>query len=86
MTVETTNRFDKAYARLAVREKNLVDDALRTFVKNPFEASLHNHGLKGKHKGLHSISVGYDLRIIFTQEGGHVIVIQLDVGSHDEVY
>ncbi len=52
----------------------------------PFHPVLRNHGLTGKLRGLRAISAGYDLRIVYEEEGGHARVLLLNTGTHDEVY
>ena len=55
-------------------------------MKNPFDASLLNHGLQGRLKGFRSIKAGIDLRIIFKTEKSYAVVIMIDLGKHDDVY
>ncbi len=86
MTLYTTSRFDKAFARLAVRDQRRVEAALTLFMDQPFHPALRNHALSGKLRGLRAISAGYDLRIVFEEEGGHARVLLLNTGTHDEVY
>ena len=86
MTIHTTSRFDKAFARLAVRDQRRVEAALTLFMDQPFHPALRNHALSGKLRGLRAISAGYDLRIVFEEEGGHARVLLLNTGTHDEVY
>ncbi|MDB6069778.1 MAG: hypothetical protein JWL81_949 [Verrucomicrobiales bacterium] len=35
---------------------------------------------------MRSIKAGYDLRLIYEEQGGHVTVHLLAVGTHDQVY
>ena len=86
MRIQTTRSFDKAYAKLTADNKDRVDGALRLFESNPFNPSLGNHKLKGKLKEFRAITAGYDLRLVYREEGGHVVVIFLSVGTHDQVY
>ncbi len=86
MTLHTTRRFDKAFARLADRDQRRVESALKQFMDQPFHPELRNHALTGNLRGLRAISAGYDLRIVYEEEGGHVRVLLLNVGTHDEVY
>ena len=86
MKIQTTRKFDKAYARLREDSKTSVDDALRLFERNPFNPSLDNHKLKGKLKRFGAITAGYDLRLVYQEEGSHAVVIFLNVGTHDQVY
>ena len=86
MKIVTTDRYDKKYKKLTASLKDKVDSVLERFVKNPLDPSLLNHNLQGKLKGLKSIKVGFDLRIIFKEEKGYTLVIMIDLGKHDEVY
>ena len=86
MTLQTTSRFDKAFARLAARDQRRVETALTLVMDQPFHPVLRNHGLTGKLRGLRAISAGYDLRIVYEEEGGHARVLLLNTGTHDEVY
>ncbi len=87
MTLRTTRRFDKAFARLADRDQRRVESALRLFVDQPFHPKLRNHALERKLRGLRAITAGHDLRIVYeAEEGGLVRVLLLNVGTHAEVY
>ncbi len=86
MTLRTTNRFDKAFARLSERDQRRVEAALTLFIDQPFHPALKNHALTGKLRGLRAISAGYDLRVVYEEEGGHALVLLLNTGTHDEVY
>ena len=86
MTLQTTKRFDKAFARLAARDQRRVETALTLFMDQPFHPALKNHGLLGKLRGLRAISAGYDLRIVYKEESGHARVLLLNTGTHEEVY
>lgn len=86
MILHTSRRFDKAFAKLGQADQRRVEAALRLFVDQPFHPSLRNHGLEGKLKGLRAITAGYDLRIVYETKDGHIRVLLLNVGTHDEVY
>lgn len=61
----------------------LMDDKLSLYLHDPTARSLRLHKLKNR-QGAWSISLGYDLRLIFVYERGGLTVF--DIGSHDEVY
>jgi addiction module RelE/StbE family toxin len=61
-------------------------EAVEIFKENPFSAKLRNHPLKGKYKDHRAFSAANDLRIIYREEGGHIVIIMIDVGSHNQVY
>jgi addiction module RelE/StbE family toxin len=86
MKIVTTDKYDKKYKKLSTDLKNRVDYVLERFIKNPLDPSLLNHNLQGRMRGFKSIKVGMDLRIIFKEEGGYILVIMIDLGKHDDVY
>ena len=86
MEVVITDKFNKKYRQLNNGLKAKIDGVLEKFMKNPFDASLLNHGLQGRLKGFRSIKAGIDLRIIFKTEKSYAVVIMIDLGKHDDVY
>jgi mRNA-degrading endonuclease YafQ of YafQ-DinJ toxin-antitoxin module len=86
MKILRKTSFERAYRKLDIRSRTLVDDALRLFEKNPFDARLRNHLLTGTRHPIRSIRAAYDLRILYAEVHEHAIVLLLTVGTHDEVY
>lgn len=86
MNIEYGKKFVKQFDRMGKRDQKSVRDAVAKFTQDPFDPSLKNHKLHGKLAGSRSISAGYDLRIIFKEEGGYVRVLMLAVGNHNNVY
>lgn len=86
MKIFFTKTMTKQYWRLPGKERGRVDAAIVLFRHNPFAAKLRNHPLKGKMQGQRSLSVGFDLRIIFEEHDGYAVVIMIELGTHDEVY
>ncbi|MFA5829364.1 MAG: type II toxin-antitoxin system mRNA interferase toxin, RelE/StbE family [Candidatus Gracilibacteria bacterium] len=78
--------FTKQYRKLSPQQQALIDEAIVLFYKNPLDAKLRNHALKGKYKGCNSIDAAFDLRIIYKQEKNHIVVVLLKVGSHSQLY
>ncbi len=78
--------FTKQYLKLNSKQQDLVNQSIVLFYKNPLDAKLRNHPLKGKYKGCNSIDVAFDLRIIFKQEKNYFVVVLLKVGSHNQIY
>lgn len=68
-------KLDRTDQRRAIRVETL-------FLNNPLHPSLRLHGLKGKLRALHSISVTMRIRIIFKRMGNGDIVF-LSIGQHD---
>ncbi|MFH1670256.1 MAG: type II toxin-antitoxin system YafQ family toxin [Patescibacteria group bacterium] len=86
MKIRFKKSFWKYYAKLTSKQRKAVDRAIVIFRKDPFSPKLRNHSLRGKLSDERSIVAGYDLRIIFREEGGYCLVIMITVGTHDEVY
>ena len=91
--VETTGRYERAYARFVGRDKRreqCIEETIETLLKNPHEPHLKTHALKGALAGMLSCRCGYDCRLLFTlREEARTkteLIILLDVGTHDEVY
>lgn len=86
MKVLVSNGFKKSYDRLDKIDRNRVDRTIDVFCKNPFHTSLNNHRLHGELSELRSIKAGFDLRILYFEEGGHVVVTFIKAGKHADVY
>ena len=81
-----TRPFRKAFSRLGQREQTAVESAIQQFKVDRLDANLRDHALKGKMKTLRAFSAGWDLRVIYREEGGFVTIILVDVGTHNQVY
>jgi addiction module RelE/StbE family toxin len=86
MEILTHRSFEKAYAKLDSRQRNLVNRAITLFMEDRSNPALRDHPLKGKLAGLRSFSASWDLRVIYREEGGFVTVILIDAGTHNQVY
>lgn len=86
MIIRFLPAFRRSLKKLTPEQKQQVSRTVTIFARNPFDPKLRNHKLQGEHKETRSISAGYDLRILYREEGGHILVFFIDVGSHDEVY
>ena len=86
MNIHYHKRFVKQMEKLRKHEKVSVTDAIDLFRTHPFDPSLKNHALKGPMKGARAISAGFDLRIIFEQQGDYALVLMLAVGTHEDMY
>lgn len=78
--------FTRAYRKLTVENQERVQAALEIFKQSSHDPRLHNHKLKGAKEHVHSLSAGYDLRILYIEMDGHAVVLMIDVGKHEEVY
>lgn len=84
-----TESYNKQAARFLKRHPDLRDAYRKTLLlleANPFHPSLRLHGLQGRLKGLHSVSINLSYRITIDLliEGQQIIPIA--IGDHDSVY
>jgi len=86
MRVSYYKKFTKHFEKLTPKLQSKTIETVELFRKNPYNISLKNHALKGKMNGKRAISVTGDIRIVFEEYDGYVLVVMLDVGTHDQVY
>ncbi|MEX1048013.1 MAG: type II toxin-antitoxin system mRNA interferase toxin, RelE/StbE family [Akkermansiaceae bacterium] len=86
MEVRRSKSFVRAYASLNSRQQEQVEMAVARFAEDRSNPALRNHRLKGKMRGHHSFSAAWNLRIIYREEDGFVVIILIDVGTHNQVY
>lgn len=86
MQIRFHKNFEKKIRKFPKKIKGKKFVTLEKFSKNPFDPLLKNHSLSGKLFGKRAFSVSGDLRIIFEEYGNYVLVIMLDVGTHNQVY
>jgi len=87
--LEWTSAFIKAAKRFAKQHPELkqkIAIVLLALEQDPFQPSLKLHGLSGKLKGLHAVSVTYSYRITLTLKISEHVITLLDIGDHDDVY
>ena len=84
-----TNQFRRRARKFFSQHNDLTErfkDCLKRIEKNPLDATLETHVLKGSLKGKLSISLNYEYRIIIEIDRMENRIIFHDIGSHDEVY
>jgi len=86
MEIVFSKAFQKSLAKLSRRYSSSVEGAVAAYKSDRRDPVLRDRALKGKMKGLRAFSAGYDLRVIYKEEGGFVTVILLDVGTHNQIY
>ncbi|MEX2054346.1 MAG: type II toxin-antitoxin system mRNA interferase toxin, RelE/StbE family [Candidatus Colwellbacteria bacterium] len=85
MKISFSSSFRKEYRKLPNKLRNRVDERIVLFSKDPFNVLLHNHELKGKHKGYRSINITGDLRAhYYTLKKDSALFVKL--GTHSELY
>ncbi len=86
MIIDFHKDFQKRYRKLNQKIKIKVDDAIKKFRGDPFGITLRNHALTGQMHGKRAFWVTGDIRIIFEEHDNYIVVIMLDVGTHNQVY
>lgn len=93
MEVVWSSGFKRSFKKIIKKNPQLKDQivkVLRLLADDPFIPSLKSHKLTGDLAGLWSCSVTYDCRIIFTLSEDdnllEMVILLIDIGSHDEVY
>lgn len=84
-----TERYQRRAARFLRRHPEMREAYRKTLLlleANPHHPSLRLHPLRGRLRGLHSVSINLSYRITLEvlMEGKRIIPI--DIGSHDVVY
>ena len=78
----TARKFFRRHPEL----KGEFGDLLEQLQEDPFVPRLRTHALKGRHKGVHAVSLTYSVRVVAIIRVTPKEIILLDIGSHDEVY
>ncbi|MEK7218017.1 MAG: type II toxin-antitoxin system mRNA interferase toxin, RelE/StbE family [Patescibacteria group bacterium] len=86
MKLRFTPHFLRTLRKLSAEDQRIVQDTLRLFEKSPYDPALRNHPLRGTQKGLRSIAVHHDLRILYVPVGSHTVALLITVGTHEAVY
>ena len=82
MQIKYHKNFTKSFKKLTPSLKNKT----KKIINNPKDKTIKNHKLTGKLNNKRAISVTGDVRIIFEQYNNYILVIFLDIGSHNQVY
>jgi addiction module RelE/StbE family toxin len=93
MEVVWSSGFKRSFKKIIKKNpqlKNQIINVLRLLADDPFTPSLRSHKLGGELAGLWSCSVAYECRIILNlsedEELLEMVILLIDIGSHDEVY
>lgn len=93
MQVIWGNGFKRSFKKITKKNPQLIDqivNVLKILGEDPFTPSLKSHKLGGNLAGLWSCSVAYDCRIVFRfsddEKFLEIVILLVDIGSHDEVY
>ncbi len=93
MEVVWSSGFNRSFRKITKKNPQLKEQiakVLRLLADDPFTPSLKSHKLGGDLAGLWSCSIAYNCRIIFNfsedEELLEMVILLVDIGSHDEVY
>ena len=86
MKIKFHKNFENSFKKLDQKLRQKVIDRIGLFVLNPHDQKLKNHALSGNLLGMRSFSVNGDCSVIFEEIDDYVLVIFLDVGTHNQVY
>ena len=86
MRIKLHKQFKKQYKKLPAHTQDKTKVVITIFARDPHDVRLKNHALTGKLQGLRAISVTGDIRIIFEEHRDYMLVVFLDIGTHNRVY
>lgn len=88
-TLVFTERYNRRAVRFLRRHPELRDTYRKTLLlleADPHHPSLRLHALKGRLKGLHSVSINLSYRITLEVLIQGRKLIPVDIGDHDALY
>ena len=80
--VKSASKFIKQHPNVAGQYKKV----LQLLEIDPYHPSLTLHGLKGKLRGLSSVSINMNYRIVLELIVQEHEIILVNIGSHQQVY
>jgi mRNA-degrading endonuclease YafQ of YafQ-DinJ toxin-antitoxin module len=84
-----TEQYNRRAAQFLKQHPDLRQQYLKTLqllAANPHHPSLCLHSLRGRHEGLHSVSINLSYRITLELLIQDQKIIPVNVGGHDAVY
>lgn len=85
MKIVLKKQFEKSLKNFSLKIQIKAEEMLFQFKKNPLDPTLKRHKLHGKLKGLESINVTGDIRIILNPITNEIVEI-VDIGTHSNLY
>lgn len=79
-----SKQFLRQYTKLSPRIRQKVDERILLWQKDPFNARLRDHQLKGAYKQYRSIDVTGDYRALYLTQNDTAIFDK--VGTHSQLY
>ncbi|MDR2789359.1 MAG: type II toxin-antitoxin system YafQ family toxin [Campylobacteraceae bacterium] len=85
--IATSKAFDKAYAKLKDKDKDITDTVINKLAKDePLEAKYKDHPLKGNMSGFRDCHIKSDLVLIYMKDKDLLILTAVRIGSHSELF
>ena len=85
MKIRFHKNFEKQYKKLRKKEREKTLERLALFLKNPFDARLNNHPLRGKYTDYRSINITGDLRVVYKHISNQECIFVM-VDTHSNLY
>lgn len=83
----STKKFDRAYNKLNIKDRELLDDVILKLCENKkLESKYKDHKLKGSLKKLRECHVKPDLLLIYDKMEDLLILKAINLGSHSELF
>ena len=79
-------RIYKTWSDKYPESVNSFRNKMELFVNDPYHPSLRTHSLSGILKGLWSLRITYQHRLVFKFIGAEKKALLIDIGTHEEVY
>lgn len=86
MQIKYAKKFIKMHAKAPAKIQKAFCKRLKIFKKDSYNAILNNHWLSGEYKGLKSINITGDWRVIFKEYEKDDLVIFMLFGMHSQLY
>ena len=83
-SVEFTRSAEKEFAKLSVKIRGRISEAINVLAQNPYSELLKTKKLKGA-DDLYRIRVG-DYRVVYSVRNETLVVIIIKIGNRREVY
>lgn len=85
MKFVTYRKFEKSFSKAPQRIKAKFYPKMEIFLTNEFDPRLRNHALVGKYKGLNSIDITGDWRLLYEKINSSTVML-IDIGTHSQLY
>ena len=86
MRIEYSRKFIKKYKKAPAKIKEAFKIKLKVFLNNKHDRSLNYHLLSGKLKGVSSINLSGNFRVLFIENNKEKSIYFVAIGTHSELY